>query len=233
MVVREGRFPAVVVGVATIAVGGIAGWAWAVPGAAVLGVVLWLYFDRRVVEVSQPTLAVAPISGVVTRVDDVEDPWFERRARRVRVRAEFPGVGPLLAPIEAKVVGYDVSDEPFDLDPEVRRQRWPAWAPDFASSPNCYAVSVRDEDGDELVFVASSVRPVSRLRLDACPGERVSQGRRYAFAYFVDMVDVLVPAGVPIEVAKGQRVTAGEALFSALGAADHNSRTQLEADGAA
>ena len=210
MLTREGLFPVGAAAAATVGVGLAAGWLYALAPAALLAWLALLFADRRSSAPGEALALLSPIGGRVLRVDSVEDPWRRRRATRIRVAATWPGVGVVYAPTEGSVVGYWLAGAPFDAGA-------PAPAPGrSARSPNCYAIGIRTDEGDEVVVALSSPRTISRFRLDVSPGERAGHGRRVGFVYFAGYVDLLAPISTRVTLEEGAAVRAGESVLGSL-----------------
>ncbi len=174
MIAREGLVPISVACVAAAAVASVAGTLWSLP-LWVLGAYLLYLFRETVPAVPNLPLAVlSPGDGRVVEVTKGRDPWLDRDSRRVRVQLDGLGIGVLRSPVEGKVMGYWTSAQPFN-EPNALR------APGL--SPNCYSTWVQTDEGDDIVFAVSSLRPISRFKLYFAPGERVGIGQRGGFIY--------------------------------------------------
>lgn len=207
MIAREGYVPLVSVGAIAIWVAVSAAPGWSLPLWVVFAVLAVVYRAPIAELPKEPLALLSPVRGRVAMVDETRDPWLERSVRRVRVALSFPGVGIVLSPTEGKIMDYWTSDRPFSAAREA--------APS-TRSPNCYGVWVRTDEGDDVVIAISSLRPISRFKLDFAPGERVGQGRRNGFVYFASFVDVLVPLASRVEVEPDARVVAGATVLARL-----------------
>ena len=207
MIATEGRVPLVMTAGSAAVVSYYAGAAWALPLWGLLGYVIYLYFERRPGLPAVPLGVLSPVKGKVEIVGLIDDPWLNRNAYRVRLDVPAPGIGILRSPIEGKVLKLWTDAHPFD---------GPRIAGSGSGSPNCYAVQIRTDEGVDVIVAVSSLRPISRLRLNATPGERIGQGHRYAFAYFASYIDVLFPANAKPLVATTQRVASGTTVLSQL-----------------
>jgi phosphatidylserine decarboxylase len=209
MLAREGIVPVGVAAVGALVV--------TYAGALVPASLLWLaaavlavvFRDRRPERPAEPLGLLAPVDGVVLRADSVEDPWFKRRALRVRLRPRTPGIVVVRSATEGKVTGYWVARAPFDAPEDCR-------ASAASGSPNCYSFGLVTDEGEETVLALSCVRRFSRFKLDVSPGERAGQGARIGFAYFISYVDVLLPADARVRVGQRDRVRAGETVIASL-----------------
>ena len=191
MIAREGFVPVSAAVVLCGAVTYLGGPVWGAPLWVLTACMLYLFREGEAQVPALPLGVVSPIDGRIRRVDRVRDPWLERDVLRIRIGFRFPGIACVRSPVEGKVVDYRTEPVAFEASspgPASRR-----------GSPNCYAVHVRTDEADDVLFAVSSVYPVSRFRLRVAPGERIGQGQGHGFAYFASFVDVLVPAAsVPV-----------------------------------
>lgn len=194
MIAREGLVPIAVACVAAAAVAHYASALWSLP-LWVSGAYLLYLFRETVPAVPNLPLAVlSPGDGHVAGLANDRDPWLDRGSRRVRVELDRPGIGVLRSPVEGKVKDYWTSAQPFNQAGGLRTTGF---------SPNCYSVWVQTDEGDDVVFAVSSLRPISRFKLYYAPGERVGIGQRIGFIYFGDVVDVFMPENTRPEAAPG------------------------------
>ena len=113
--------------------------------------------------------------------------------------------------LDEPVVEYRTWAQPFNR---------PGTLPETGMSPNCYTVQIRGDEGDDVVFAVSSLRPISRFKLYAAPGERVGIGQRIGFLYFGSIVDVYLPATATTATDAGARAMAGCTVLGHLQAVD-------------
>ncbi len=207
MIAREGTGPVAVALVVAVLISVNGAMAWAATAWLVVAVLAYVYYEPSRKVPAAPLGVVSPVNGVAVRVGQGRDPWLRREATQMRVKLPVPGVTALLSPTEGKVVKYWTEADPFDGPAAVRSD---------AESPHCYAVQVRTDEMDDIVFSVSSTRPLSRCRLYVSPGERVGQGQRQGFVYFADFVDVLAPPGSRALVDVGDRVRAGSTVLARM-----------------
>jgi phosphatidylserine decarboxylase len=200
MIAREGLLPIGVAGVAAMAVTYSVGIAWSLPLWVLAGFLLYLFreFDPAIPNV--PLAVLSPGDGRVVDVIEVRDPWLERQSYRVRLALDGLGIGVLRSPVEGKVMNYWTSTQPFNEPGALRATGF---------SPNCYSTQVQTDEGDDIVFAVSSLRPISRFKLYAAPGERIGIGQRSGFIYFGNIVDVYMPLGTRPEAAAGDAAVSG------------------------
>ncbi len=68
---------------------------------------------------------------------------------------------------------------------------------------------MQTDEGDDIVFAVSSLRPISRFKLYCAPGERVGIGQRIGFIYFGDIVEVFMPAQSRLQAKAGDSAESG------------------------
>jgi phosphatidylserine decarboxylase len=207
MIAREGR---VAVGIALL------GALWSLyAGAklltalalAVFALLVWLYASPRRKAPAVALGLLCPVDGRVTRVEPYRDPWLERDALRIGIALTPPGWTVLYSVTEGTIKGFWTKRGAFG---EGRLKR------SLDASPDCYALQVQTDEGDDVVLAVSSRWPVSRCRFDRSPGERVGQGIRFGFFYFASTADVLAPPGSAPLVAVGDRVRAVSTVLAKL-----------------
>lgn len=207
MIAQEGILPIGVAGVAAAVVVHVAGLLWSAPLWVLTGYLLYL-FRETVPEIPNLPLGVlSPGDGLVRSVSSQRDPWLERDAHRVRIDLQGLGIGVLRSPVEGKVMDYWTSAQPFNRPGTLS-------AP--GESPNCYTVHLRTDEGDDIVFSVSSLRPISRFKLYASPGERVGIGHRIGFLYFGSIVDVYLPLSASTRIEAGAGTAAGHTVLGQL-----------------
>jgi len=78
------------------------------------------------------------------------------------------------------------------------------------------AVRLRLNDGQELAVAQIAGLVARRIRCDLAQGQEVRRGARFGIIRFGSRVDVYLPAGAQIRVAKGDVVKAGETVLAEL-----------------
>lgn len=207
MIAREGLVPISVAGVAAAAIVHYAGIGWSLPLWALAAYLLYLFRELAPAIPGLPLAVLSPGNGRVVDVAEQRDSWLDRDACQVRVDLDGLGIGVLRSPVEGKVMDYWTSTQPFN-------QPGATHATGF--SPNCYSIWVQTDEGDDVVFAVSSLRPISRFKLYVAPGERVGIGQRIGFIYFGDIIDVFMPAQTRPETAAGNAVESGATVLGQL-----------------
>lgn len=207
MIAREGLIPIGATGAAALAAAHLAGIPWSLPLWALFAYLVYL-FRESVVEIPNIPLAVlSPGDGRVVDVVEDRDRWLDREALRARVELGGLGIGVLRSPIEGKIMNYWTSAQPFDE---------PGTIDASGGSPNCYSIQVQADEGDDVVFAVSSLRPISRFKLYVAPGERIGIGQRCGFIYFGSVVDVFMPLDTNPEAQPGHAAHSGSTVLGHL-----------------
>ena len=207
MIAREGLIPISAAFLAAVAVAHYVGLAWSLPLWALGAYGLYLFRETIPAIPNQPLAVLSPADGRVVDIGQQPDAWLDRDALRVRVDLVGPGIGVLRSAVEGKVMDYWTSSRPFNQ---------PGSARDSGFSPNCYSVWVQTDEGDDVVFAVSSLRPISRFKLNFSPGERVGIGQRIGFVYFGSVVDVFMPVHTRLQIDEGSAVEAGGTVLGQL-----------------
>ena len=200
MIAREGLVPIGVACVAAAAVSHYAGVLWALPLWVVGAYGLYLFRETLPSAPNLPLAILSPGDGCIIDAGPEQDSWLKRDASRVRIELGGLGIGVLRSPVEGKVMDYWTSAQPYNRPGTVRSTGF---------SPNCYSIWVRTDEGDDVVFTVSSLRPISRFKLYFAPGERVGFGQRIGFIYFGNIVEVFMPPQSRPQVAAGEAVESG------------------------
>ena len=207
MIAREGLVPIGVAFVAAAAASHYVGVLWALPLWAVGAYGLYLFRETLPSVPNLPLAILSPGDGRVIDEGPERDSWLDRDASRVRIELGGLGIGVLRSPVEGKVMDYWTSAQPYNRPGTVRSTGF---------SPNCYSIWVRTDEGDDVVFTVSSLRPISRFKLYFAPGERVGIGQRIGFIYFGNIVEVFMPLPSQIQVAAGEAVESGCTVLGRL-----------------
>lgn len=207
MIAREGLIPISTALVAAAAVAHFAGLGWSLPLWGLGAYALYLFRETPPAIPNLPLAILSPANGRVVDVSRERDSWLDRDAWRVRVDLDGLGVGVLRSAVEGKVMDYWTSSQPFNQSGAVSSTGF---------SPNCYSVWVETDEGDDIVFAVSSLRPISRFKLDVAPGERVGIGKRIAFVYFGSIVDVFMPLQTRPQITEGSPAASGCTVLGQL-----------------
>ncbi len=193
---REGWAHTALVAIPAVLVTLWAGWLWAAPLWLATGFVLQFFRDPPRPVPAAPGTVVCPADGKVIKVDEVEDPYLGRPARRVSI---FMNV-------------FNVHSNRMPVGGEIK-QRWyhPGSflnaALDKAARDNeRNALWVRTDAGEDVVVVQVAGLIARRILCYVQPGARVVTGERYGFIRFGSRVDVYLPMSAQVRVALGDKV---------------------------
>jgi phosphatidylserine decarboxylase len=159
------------------------------PGGALLAFVLWFFRDPERRPPCDPELVISPADGRI----------LQAGPRRVSIFMNVFDVHVCRAPCGGRVVGV-----------ERHRGQFLAAFHDRASEHN-ERVSISIDAGvAELRFVLVAGLVARRIVCKVAPGQTLAAGERVGLIRFGSRVDVDLPPGATVEVARGQRVIAGQ-----------------------
>ena len=178
--------------IALAVIGAVAAWL-ALSDTALLFAVLALAFafkfrDPERTIPAEPLGVVSPVDGVVTLVEETDDPALNRRALRIRLRVAFFGAYSGRAPVEGKVL---------DL-----------------AGPR--GMRLQTDEGDDVILYINTAPAFARPRSIVGYGARVGQGQRCAWLRLARVAEVYLPATARAQVEPGRRVLAGQDLLAEL-----------------
>ncbi len=174
---------------------------------ALSAILIWLHRVPRRRPPASPLGLLSPVDGRVALIEPYQDTWLDRRALRISIEIAPPGITVFFSPAEGKVQRFWTDYAPFG---ENRLKR------SLRASPDCYAVQVQSDEGDDVLTAVSSRWPLSRCRFDRSPGERIGQGARFGFVYFASSFELLAPEDTAPRVAVGDRVRAVSTVLAEL-----------------
>jgi len=192
VILRESRPLVAAASAVAAAVHLFAGALPALPFWAVTLLLLWLFRDPPRHWNGRPLSLVSPVDGTVTAVDAVTDPYRMQAGHAVVLHGSWFGPYLLRSPIEGRVETV-----------------WPEWRdPRTAARRSGHAVSIRTDEGDEVVLAFASRLPWP-LMLRATQGERIGHGHVFGLLPFGGLAAVLFAGHGRALVAPGQQVAAG------------------------
>lgn len=162
-----------------------------------------------------PLGIVSPVDGHVIEVEQVIDPFLERKAYRISVRVEPLGPWIVRSSMEGRVMQKwylpngpdshllnrtDIDTHPMDP---------------CASQPN-FVIWIQSDEQDDVVIVLRGVYILRRLRCSIQAGERIGQGQRYALLLFIATADIYIPVTSLIDTRVGGTVRAGSDIIATL-----------------
>jgi phosphatidylserine decarboxylase len=182
-----------------------ASWWIAVPLLVLTGLVVNFFRDpERAVPVGEQ-LVTAPADGKVVAIAEnlVEQRFLEKPCTRVSIFMSPLNVHVNRVPVDGTVVAVEHSEGRFH-----------AAFLDKASEDNeRNAVVVEDPRGERVLFVQIAGQLARRIVCNVAPGDHVRRGERYGMIMFGSRLDLYLPQVVKLNVAIGQRVTAGETII--------------------
>ncbi|UCH53639.1 MAG: phosphatidylserine decarboxylase [Pseudomonadota bacterium] len=203
---REGWGHCAVVAVPAVLVTWMWGWVWAAP--------LWLatifvvqFFRDPVRSIpSAPGTVVCPADGRVIVVDEVDDPYLKRRAKRVSIFMNVFNVHSNRMP-----VGGVVKERWYHAGSYFNA------ALDKAAHENeRNALWVQTTDQHDIVVVQVAGLIARRILCYVAPGRGVERGERYGFIRFGSRVDVYLPLTATVKVALGDKVHGASGVLAEL-----------------
>jgi phosphatidylserine decarboxylase len=206
LLAREGWVHIALALAAAVVVHVLAGALWAAPLWVVVVFVVQFFRDppRRIP--AGPGVVVCPADGRVIVVDQVQDPYLNRPARRVSIFMNVFNVHSNRSPVAGTV-----------------QQRWYSAgrflnaALDKASAENeRNALWIRTDGGQDVVFVQVAGLIARRILCYADKGARLERGERYGFIRFGSRVDIYLPMDSRIDVSLGDKVTGGSDALAYL-----------------
>jgi phosphatidylserine decarboxylase len=209
---REGwGHTAIAIGVATV-VHFFAGWLWAAPLWFIAIFVVQFFRDppRQIPLVTGGVLA--PADGKVIALGEANDPYLNRKAKRISIFMNVVNVHSNRIPVEGKIMQRWYSKGAF-LNAAL----------DKASEHNeRNALWVRTEAGHDIVVVQVAGLIARRILCYVDPGDRVTPGQRYGFIRFGSRVDVYLPLDSQFKVALGDTTSAASDVVAMLGEGKKN-----------
>ncbi len=206
LLAREGWVHVAVAAGATAAAHALAGPWWALPFWLALIFVIQFFRDPPRAVPAAAGAVVAPADGKVIAVDELDDPYLKRPARRISIFMNVFNVHSNRSPVAGTV-----------------RERWyhPGSflnaALDKAARDNeRNALWIRTDDGADVVAVQVAGLIARRILCYVRSGDRVARGERYGFIRFGSRVDVYLPADSTPRVGLGETVKSGSDIIAVL-----------------
>jgi phosphatidylserine decarboxylase len=207
MIAREGFIPIGATCIAAALVVHFADPLWSLPLWLAAAALIYLFRDLEPTVPNLPLAVLSPVNGRVIEITEARDLWLERDACRALVAMGDFGIGVLRSPVEGKVMDFWTSAQPFNRPDTLVATGF---------SPNCYSTWVQTDEGDDVVFAVSSLRPISRFKLYVSPGERIGIAQRIGFVYFGNVVEVFMPTQTQLDAAAGAPTTSGSTVLGQL-----------------
>jgi phosphatidylserine decarboxylase len=184
----------------------LAGPLWALPFWVILVFVLQFFRDPVRSVPGEAGLAVCPADGRVIVVDQVQDPYLQRPARRVSIFMNVFNVHSNRSPVAGTV-----------QQRWYHRGRFFNAALDKAAMENeRNALWIKTDDGQDVVFVQVAGLIARRILCYADQGTRLARGQRYGFIRFGSRVDIYLPPDSRVQVSLGDKVKSGRDVLAIL-----------------
>ncbi|WP_457652337.1 phosphatidylserine decarboxylase family protein [Rhodocaloribacter sp.] len=178
--------------------------------AFVFGFTLWFFRDPARTpppEAAGGNLILAPADGKVVQVIDVEEPlYLKGPARQVSI---------FLSPLNVHVNRVP-ADGVIEFVRYVPGDYLVAWHPKASEKNERSEIGLRHPGGTKILFKQIAGAVARRIVYHLDVGDTVKAGERFGLVKFGSRMDVLVPPGTPIDVAVGDRVTAGETILGRI-----------------
>ena len=180
-----------------------AGALWSIPLWLLVVFVVQFFRDPARTIPTDAHALVCPADGRVIGVDEVQDPYLKRPARRVSIFMNVFNVHANRSPVAGTI-----------------QQRW--YSPgkffnaalDKAASENeRNALWVKSDDGADVVFVQVAGLIARRIFCYVDKGDRLTRGQRYGFIRFGSRVDIYLPADCKLQVSLGDKVSGGRDIL--------------------
>ncbi len=206
LLAREGWGHIALAVTAAVVVHFFAGALWAIPLWVVVVFVVQFFRDPARIIPQDTGAVVCPADGRVIVVDQVEDPYLKRPARRVSIFMNVFNVHSNRSPLTGSI-----------------QQRW--YSPgkffnaalDKAAAENeRNALWVRTDDGQDVVFVQVAGLIARRILCYVDKGSHLERGQRYGFIRFGSRVDVYLPVDSKVSVSLGDKVSGGRDILGFL-----------------
>ncbi len=154
----------------------------------------------------EPNAVICPADGRVIAIDEVEDPFLKRPARRISVFMNVFNVHSNRIPVAGTIKEAWYHKGSFvnaALDKAARdNERNALW--------------IRTDDGRDVVVVQIAGLIARRILCYVRPGDKVTRGERYGFIRFGSRVDVYLPLESKPVVSLGDKVQGGSQLLAHL-----------------
>ncbi len=209
----------------------LCGWRCATPLLLLIALLVYFFRDPPREVPPAPLGIVSPVDGRVRLVELVRDPYLNRDAYKIGIRMQWWGPYITRGPTEGKIAQQWYL--PQGLNPrDLPGADTASIASDARPRQARYAMMVRTDEDDEVVFVMRGALISQRLICLVQAGERIGQGQRCGLMRFAGTVEVYLPASSRVNVAPGAPVRAGADIIASLvhnaGAADAVSKEVLE-----
>lgn len=172
---------------------------WALPAWSILLLMMWFYRDPERDIPSAPLGIVSPADGIVTEMQEIDDPFLEREAFCISLKMSWHDVFTLRGVIEGKIM-----------------RQWLHSPIEGHTTGNTHLIWIQTDEQDDVLVALHTGRLLHRLHCYVSAGERIGQGKRCGFMPLGTQIDVILPRRSRPLVKIGQKVFAGADLLAEL-----------------
>ena len=206
MIAREGWTRIAIFALLAFGVQFFAGTIWALPLWLLLLLVIEFFRDPDREIPQQPGAIVSPAHGRVVAIENVVDPYVERRALKISIFMNIFSVHSNRTPVDGVVVKKWYEKGQF-LNASL----------DKASELNeRSAVHFRTKDGWDVTSVQIAGLVARRILCYLKNGQEVERGERYGFIRFGSRVDLYLPEDTYVVAQLGRWVLSGTDIIGFL-----------------
>jgi len=156
---------------------------------------VFLFRDPARVVPPLPHAIYAPVDGRVVGIQELDSVSNGPRWWRLQIRASRLGAYTVRAPIEGTI--QEIADD------AIEGQR-------------LAGLSIRSEEGDEVLLAFPHRGRLRSPRAFVRYGERLGQGERFAYLRLAPMAEIYLPRSCRLTVAVADRVRAGDTMLGEL-----------------
>lgn len=157
----------------------------------------WLYLLFTLYQVRDPTrtppsiplAVVSPIHGVVSQIEEQEDPWLKRQATVITVSGRLLDIRSVYSPTEGKIV------DQWRVNEDGGRH-------------SAVAFWIKTDEDDDAVLEIQPRNWHGPMKFRNHPGERVGQGRRVGYVNNGSIAKVYLAPDSLVDVEVGDTVIA-------------------------
>lgn len=197
-VAREGIPYMLVAAAAVVAVWHYLGVLYAIAPFALFAYLFLIFRDPERAVPAAPLGVVSPVDGEVIDVGLTDSGVLGGEAHKIIIRVDSLGTYTARCPVEGKIL---------DLRADAQKDR---------ISTDTNGLWVRTDENDDVILKFNGHRFGLAPRAFLRYGERVGQGQRCAYLRLTRTAEVQLPLGARVQVAAGQKVSAGSDILAKL-----------------